>query len=167
MHGVSAAALKRRDVTFGRESFGSFWCSAQDAMRQHWAEVAKDKTLLQLKLDADYYEKIERNGSLLVVIARHAGLLAGYMLLTLSTHPHYADVMVAQDDSHFLLPEYRRGLNGYLLIKVAMQFAKAAGAQYCYVREKVGHEHPAMMKRLGLRELDVTYSCNLTQWSGR
>jgi hypothetical protein len=54
------------------------------------------------------YDRIGEN--LLLVTARCDGHLVGYFLWFLIMHPHYRNVSVAEEDLHFLLPEYRRGL---------------------------------------------------------
>lgn len=160
-------AIQSAKLVFAPESWPEFWRDSQDALKVHWQEIAKDKDLMRLNVNETYYSEAYATGHLLVVTARDRGRLAGYTLWTLHEHPHYQHVICAQDDVHFLLPEYRRGMNGYLLLKNAMRIAKLRGAHYCYVREKDGHEHPAMIKRLGLTKLDITYSCNLTTWSAR
>ncbi len=161
-------AVAASKLVYAVEPFEQWWRDCQSIIGLHWLEIAKNKSLLQLNVDVDYYWQLAASGHLLIVTARHAdGALVGYVLWIMHTHPHYKDILCAQDDAHFLLPEYRRGMNGYLLLKNAMQLAKGNGAQYCYVREKIGHEHPAMMARLGLNKLDVTYSCDLTKWSAR
>lgn len=152
-------------LLFAVEPMAEFLREGAPLFVRHREEVTKDKDVLILAVDEEYYGKSYQNGHSVVVTARHLGQLVGYMLWTLATHPHYKNVLCAQDDVHYLLPEYRRGMNGYLLIKNAMRLVEAAGARYCYVREKIGHEHPAVMQRLGLKPLDVTYSCKLGETS--
>ena len=65
--------LPTQQLTFAVETFADFQHDALDAGELHWQEVAKDKHLLQLNLDMDYYEAAERNGHLLVIIARTRG----------------------------------------------------------------------------------------------
>lgn len=124
----------------------------------HRDEVAKDKDILKLNPNEAYYTTMADSGRLVIVSARHRGILVGYFVWTVDNHPHYKDVLVAQDDAHYLHPNYRRGLVGYFLIKRAMSVLPKLGVKYCYVREKIGHEHPALMARLGLKPLDITYS---------
>jgi hypothetical protein len=86
------------------------------------------------------------------------GQLVGYFLWFLIRHPHYAHVSVAEEDLHFLLWEHRRGLAGYKFVKAACQAAFDHGAELLVLREKVGHEHTAIMKRLGFVPTDIVYT---------
>jgi hypothetical protein len=67
-------------------------------------------------------------------------------------------VLVAEEDLHFLLPEYRRGWTGYDFLKAACNAALDAGARLLVMREKIGHEHPALLKRLRFHPTDVVYT---------
>jgi GNAT superfamily N-acetyltransferase len=143
-------------IEFAVEPFRPTFEEARPLLELHWQEIAKNKALMILNPDVEKYERIAE--ALLLVAARCGGKLVGYFLWILVTHPHYKHVSVAEEDLHFLLPEYRRGLAGYLMVKAACEAAIARGAQLLIMREKVGHEHPAMMKRLGFAPTDIVYT---------
>lgn len=149
-------------LIFTVESMPHFLREGKPLFVKHYEEIAKDKDVFKLDEDTDYYQRNADAGKAFVVGARLGNKLVGYMIWHVHHHPHYKDVLCAQDDVHFLLPEYRRGLAGYLLLKNAIALLRKLGVQYCYVREKIGHEHPAVMKRLGLKPLDITYAGKLT-----
>lgn len=154
---MTAPAIRSAELDVQTEPWDKFFNSGQGLFALHREEVTQDKDLMVLAPDVDYYTRAEKAGRLLIVTARHAGVLVGYVLWHLHPHPHYKNVLTAQDDVHYLHPAYRRGMTGYLLLKKAIAILPTFGVQYWYVREKIGHEHPAMMRRLGLKPLDVTY----------
>lgn len=155
----SESDLKRADrLTFQVESARRWLADGKALFALHRNEVAKHKDLLILNPDEDYYLKMADAGRLGIITARHRGVLVGYLVWTIAHHPHYKDILCAQDDAHYLHPAYRRGLMGYFLLRKALDALPRWGVQYCYVREKIGHEHPALMQRLGLEPLDITYS---------
>lgn len=143
-------------ILFAVEKFKDAIEEARPLLRLHWDEIAKNKGLLKLDPDTETYERMGEH--LLLVTARHDGRLVGYFLWFLLNHPHYRQVSVAEEDLHFLLPEYRQGLVGYKLIKVACQAAIECGAKLLVIREKIGHERPAIMRRLGFVPTDVIYT---------
>lgn len=145
-------------LTFQVEPMRRFLNDGKELFALHRQEVGKDLDLMVLNIDEGYYTRGAEFGRLVVVGARHNGILVGYFLWSIAHHPHYKDVFCAQDDVHYLHPKHRRGLAGYFLLKAAIRALPRFGVQYCYVREKIGHEHPALMKRLGLQPLDITYS---------
>jgi GNAT superfamily N-acetyltransferase len=160
---LQAVTQTRSGLVFALERKATFWAEAQALFPLHWEEVAKDKHIMQLDVDEHYYSECERTGKILYVTARFEGRLVGYVWWLMYFHPHYKTVKCAQGDIHYLAPEHRTGLNGYLLLKHAVKVARAAGAVYCFLREKVGQEHPAMLRRLGFKPLDLTWSCDLTE----
>lgn len=149
--GIAAGKL-----LFAVEQFKDAIDEARPLLRRHWEEIAKNKALLKLDPDMETYDRIGEN--LLLITARRDGHLVGYFLWFLIKHPHYKHVSVAEEDLHFLLPEYRRGLAGYMLMKAACQAAFESGAKLLVAREKIGHEHPAIMKRLGFVPTDIVYT---------
>lgn len=145
-------------VTFAVETFRQAFDEAGPLMAKHWEEIARNKALLTLNPDVAKYERIEQNGMLLLVTARCDGNLVGYFLWLLVTHAHYQHVLVAEEDLHYLLPEHRRGMTGYQFVKAACRIALAKGAKLLIMREKVGHEHPALMARLKFKPTDIVYT---------
>jgi GNAT superfamily N-acetyltransferase len=155
---VTASAIVRNKLTFVCETKKSFLQEAQAQLRLHWEEIAKNKELLWLNPNVSLYEKLADLGSVAVILAKDGDKIVGYFVWFLAKHPHYQHVLTAEEDVHFLLPEYRLGLNGYFLIKEAVAHAKKLGAKFIRVREKLGHERPAIMKRLGFTPTDITYT---------
>lgn len=161
-HVSSPPSQRSSKLVFAIEPMASFLKEGAPLFAKHREEVAKDKDVMILGVDEGYYNAGANAKVIVVVTARSRGKLVGYMLWLLYTHPHYKTVKCAQDDVHYLLPEYRKGLAGYLLLKNAISLVQAIGdVKYCYVREKIGHEHPAIMKRLGFSPMDITYSRKL------
>jgi GNAT superfamily N-acetyltransferase len=156
---VTQTAIRQTDLVFAVEPFRQAYAEAGDLLRLHWTEIAKNKQLLVLSPDEEFYDLADRRKTILIVTARHEGRLVGYFLwYMLPRHPHYREVAVAEAGIHFLLPEHRRGLNGYKLIKAACGFARAAGAHFLTIRYKLDHDHPELMTRLGFSRTDVTYT---------
>jgi hypothetical protein len=155
---LSAAPTPAPTLSFQVEAFSGAFRDAEKLMRRHWEEIAQNKQLLNLNPDVEKYELLDAAGKLLLVTARCQGVLVGYFLWVLVDHPHYRDVRVADDDLHYLAPEFRVGLSGYNFVKRACEFAIERGARLLVMREKIGHEHPALMKRLKFKPTDVVYT---------
>lgn len=153
---VKHPVVAPKSVKFAVEPFGRVYREAQHLMRLHWQEIAKNKTLLRINPDLEKYMAGGKN--LVTVTARDDKTLVGYFLWALVPHPHYKHVKVAEEDLHYLHPEWRRGLAGYLFMKAACAAAAEAGAQLIVVREKIGHEHPAILKRLKFSPTDIVYT---------
>lgn len=138
------------------ERFQDAYDEARPLLGLHWNEIAKNKELLKLNPDDEMCGRISDN--IVLVTARAGGRLVGYFMWLMVNHPHYKHVRVAEEDLHFLLPEFRRGLTGYNLIKAACKAAFDSGADLLIAREKIGHEHTKLMGRLGFAPTDIVYT---------
>jgi GNAT superfamily N-acetyltransferase len=152
-------------VLFAVERLADVWPEAEPLTRPHWDEIAKNKGLLKLNPDLEKYERLDAGNHLLLVTARADGKLVGYCLWIIIAHPHYKHVHAAEEDLHFLLPEYRSGGRygegrgyGFELLRAARDAAIARGARLLAMREKVCHEHPALMEALGFVPTDIVYT---------
>ena len=143
-------------LSYSVEDWQDFVADARPLFKLHWLEVAKDKEVMKLDPDEDFYERL-KNDEFLIVTARDGGKLCGYFVWFLHHHPHYKHLLTAQSDVYYVLEEYRGGGRGYDLFVAAMNFAKNAGAGYCFISTKVGHDHPDLMERLGLKPRDLIY----------
>jgi hypothetical protein len=148
--------LKVPKLTYQVESFTRFYPDATALLKLHWLEVAKDKEVMKLDPDESFYERL-KDDEFLIVTARDGQKLCGYFVWFLHHHPHYKHLLTAQSDVYYLLEEYRGGGRGYDLFYQAMNLAKEAGAGYCFISTKVGHDHPDLMDRLGLKPRDLIY----------
>jgi GNAT superfamily N-acetyltransferase len=162
---VSPVVRGGQALAFAVEPFVNVWAEAQPWTRPHWEEIAKNKSLLTINPDIDRYRRLAVDDHLLLVTARADGKLVGYFLWIVAAHPHYKHVQVAEEDLHFLLPEYRSsGVHGqghgygYRLLEAARDAAIARGAQLLVMREKVGHEHRSIMNGLGFSPTDIVYT---------
>jgi hypothetical protein len=62
---------------------------------------------LPLDIDWDFYAAVERNGGLLLIVARSDGRAVGHSVSFVHPHPHYRTKLFCQVDTYFLLPEFR------------------------------------------------------------
>jgi len=131
--------------------------AATDLVRQHYEEVAQFKEVQKLDPDWDAYERIEESGKLWVMTVRDDGVMVGYMVMMLSMDLHYRGLRRATEDIHYLLPEYRKGLIGFKLLRLTVQAMKEKGVKLVTMRTKAAHSHAALFERLGGELQDLVY----------
>ena len=133
--------------------------------QDHWSEVAKFQHLTKVDPDVSSYLRLEKEGRLLVIIAREAGEIVGYSAHVIANHPHYRNLMIAQDDLHYLVPRLRKtGVHQRMRV-LALQELKRRNVQIVTARTKFGHEHDNGLRAIGFEPMDLVYACDLTQWS--
>lgn len=87
----------------------------------HNEEVAVNHSGFPLDLDFEQYIKFAEQGRLHVVTAWEGDELVGYQQFIISTFLHYKSTVIAVSDLSYLAPAYRRGMNGYNLLKFAVE----------------------------------------------
>lgn len=149
-------------LIFQQESISSMRPEAEALLFDpHWEEIAEEKDDLKINVKWSTYEKIESLGKLISIAARCGPNLVGYFIAVVDEHPHYQDVIFANEDVHFLHKDYRGRLNGKKLIEAGMIEAKKRGAKFMTGREKIAHSHEAIWLRLGFRPIDTCYITKL------
>jgi GNAT superfamily N-acetyltransferase len=149
--------LTKANIVFAVEPFETIYADGKALFSAHWQEIAKDKEVMWLNEDTEFYLLRDKTKELLCISARDDGKLFGYFFWFLHTHPHYRHVLVAQSDIYYVNPSYRGSGYGQDLFQTAMDFAKKVGAGYCFISTKVGHDHSDLMARLGLKPRDLIY----------
>lgn len=127
-------------------------------LERHWAEIAQFKDLQVLDPDWDAYNRLEEMGRLWVMTVRIGGKLVGYTVMIVSNDLHYRKLLRAQEDIHFILPEYRKGLLGYRMLKFVKGKMQAKGVRMISFRTKASHSHGPLFERLGGVLHDLVYT---------
>jgi hypothetical protein len=126
--------------------------------QQHWSEIALNKELMVLSPDQARYEALEASGNLIVLGAYENDVLVGYSVSFYTTHFHYSNLTVAQNDLLFLVPHLRGTRMGLDLIYETEREAVAKGAKMMLWHAKPNTTLQQLMPRLGYGIQDIIYS---------
>lgn len=148
-------------IAFKIESLGLVREDILRLIDLHYEEVAQFKTVQKLDPDWDMYEAMERSGRLWVMTVRDHGTLVGYIVMIVSRALHYKTLLMASEDIHYLLPEYRKGLTGYRLIANAKRAMQEKGCKLMLMRCKAEKSHAALFERLDGELSDLVYAFRL------
>jgi GNAT superfamily N-acetyltransferase len=118
-----------------------------------------DKDQIKHDLDYERYAKLFDMGMLFCVTVRDDAKLVGYAIYFVITHMHYkSSGLMATTDMYYLLPEYRRGGIGAKMFIVAEKGLKALGVVRAHTSCKVHEDHSELLKALGWKHTDQTFS---------
>jgi hypothetical protein len=146
-------------VTFQIERWADFIAEADPLMERHWQESALDQERFKRKLNQRIYEDLEAKGMLHLLTVRRAGKLVGYYIADVFQHPHDADAgPMGFTDIYFVAPEERKAGLGIRLFVEAFKGLYARGAVKIYVSHKVHQDLGPILRTLGGRKSDVTYT---------
>ena len=124
----------------------------------HYDEVCIfDKTKTKLKPDWSVYFEMEITGRFFMMTCRKDGKMIGYYTSFLVPHTHYKDRIVSQSDTIFIKKEYRKGLIGLKLIRLAEEKLREIGVNIITLRVKTDGRLHRLMDRLEYKPFDTTY----------
>jgi GNAT superfamily N-acetyltransferase len=126
-------------------------------LEDHYNENAPLKRTLQQDMDWTEYLDAQSDGEFFLVTARLGDRLVGYMAVFIHPHLHYRATIVAVDDAHYLMPEFRGQGAGKKMIDFAEQTAKARGATVFSMRCKAAQSHGHIFESLGYKLTDLVY----------
>ena len=124
----------------------------EDILKLHSKELTEFS--FQLNPNWDTYQQLEDIDALHIVTARDNEKLVGYYVSIITTHHHYKDALIAENDLHYILPEYRKGWLGYKFLKQAIQFLKDRNVDIILHTMKADHSYLPITKRLGFKLTD-------------
>lgn len=140
-------------ITFQEETLEHIRGKELDGILElHVEELSKFSS--ELNPDWKVYQKLEDNNLLHIVTARDDKKLVGYYVSIIVMHYHYKDVVIAENDIHYILPEYRKGWLGYKFLKQVIQFLKRRKVDVILHTMKADHSYLPITERLGFKLTD-------------
>lgn len=128
-------------------------------IKDHWEEVAVNKSKIKLNPDWDVYEGLEKLGHIKLFTFRDScGELAGYFAVTISTSLHYKDHLFATNDVIYIDQAYRKSGAGSELIKFAEGCLKEDGVSVLNINTKVHKPFGKLLEYLGFTPVEMVYS---------
>lgn len=148
-------------MNFARETLDTCLNEAKPLLIDHWKEIAQYDDIL-LDVDTERYYNLERSGFLRIYTARKDGLLVGYAVFVVNTHPHYKNSLQAMQDIIFIHPSHR-GTGGKFILWCDRQL-KDEGVQVVFHHIKAKHDWGKMLERFGYELIDKIYGRRLDRW---
>jgi GNAT superfamily N-acetyltransferase len=138
--------------------------SAGELFKQHYAEIAQDKSI-PLEPDWPAYKVMEESGLILCVGAVVGDTLVGYSLnFVYARHLHYASLCFAQNDIFFVTKAHRgkqcgaSATVGDQLRAETKRLAKERGARKVFWHAKKDTAMSTWLARTGCKVADLIYS---------
>lgn len=93
--------------TFSIEKARDIKDEIQPLLVENWKEVQAGYPNSKLQPRYDLYYGLEDAGALRIIVSRMDGILVGYVVVILTTHPHREADLVGAIDTVYVLPEFR------------------------------------------------------------
>lgn len=156
-------------MRIAEELLSGLWVEMRPLLEAHWAEISRYKDI-ELEPDEEAYAAAEEAGLLRTYTARlpvrpdagvDRGRLVGYVIFFLRPNMHYRRSLQAAQDVLYLHPDYRRGMAGVTLIRVAETRLRAEGVQVIYHHVKRTNRVGELLERLGYEHVENVYAKRL------
>jgi len=115
---------------------------------QHWAETESYRHGLEMNPDYDYMVNAENHGRFILFTVRVNGAMVGNCMMYLSRSTH-TQKWVAEEDTIYILPEYRKGRLGVRLIRYVEYVLANMGVTEIRVTVKTVNDVGRLLQHLG------------------
>jgi len=126
----------------------------------HWKETEMYRHGQPFCPSFDRYNAYDKAGWLFQYTARSEGQLVGYATMYLTPSMH-SQVLIATEDTWFLLPDYRKGMNAVRFYKYVQDDLFKRGAQEVIMTAKLTNAAGRILEFLGFEEVAKQYSKQL------
>lgn len=143
-------------IAYQEESYKIMWTKEfMELAKPHYKEVGgfKDSSKIKLAINWELYKSLGEAGIIKMFTVRHNKKLVGYNFYMVAPHPHYRNNVMAEADSIYVHPDYRRGLVGYALIKYAINSLKDK-VDVITLNMHIDLSLEPLAKRLGFKPLE-------------
>ena len=147
------------DIRFS--SVDEMLAHANVLFEEHYEEIALNKEVMKLKPDEKTYRNLEQMRKIFILSAWQDDVLIGYSVNFVLNHPHYADLVLTQNDLLFIKKEMRGSRAGLRLIKETETHATSLGCKLMLWHAKENTTLAALLPRLKYGVQDIIYSKEL------
>lgn len=145
-------------IAFAVERFLACYEEAKPLLEMHWRELARNQDTIALEPDAFRYTQLCGSGNLLIVTARDAGELVGYVTFVIAKQLHYRSTLWAEGDIYWLRPDLRGKGHGEAMMAFAERELRERGVTVLHVRDKIAHPAAGRMwQRMGFEPIETVY----------
>ena len=139
----------------GTELMTECWEEFLPLAERHWEEVGHDGW--KCNPSKQFYFGLEEAGDLVMVTARDEGVLVGYVIVLVTTHPHSGEIL-ASVDGIYVMPSHRGGGLSAPLLECVEDVGSFIGATLLTINSTMKMPLGKLFKGLGFKEEEVVYS---------
>ena len=146
-----------RNLVFRVESFRAVLAELEPVHAAHFEETEKHLAGFELKPDYGYMAERERMGTLVQFTARDGEKLVGNLRMYLAKSLHTGN-LVAEEDTFYLLPDYRKGFSAMSFLRYAEEMlVQVLGVEEIRANTKIVNAASKLMDYRGYRHVANQY----------
>ncbi len=149
-------------ITVHKEIFAACLEELQVLLPAHYEELALNKEYVPLDPQYEVYIEREKQGSLLFMVLREEGELAGYFIGFIAPGLHYRSCLTCITDIFYLRPKNRGRHAGKKLFVEVEKELRGRGVRRWFMGAKLHKDASFLFKQIGAEPVETTYS----KWLG-
>jgi hypothetical protein len=139
-------------MIFAVEPLRDAWDEMVTLARQHWNETQAYRHNQPFNPSFDRYNQYAEAGWFLQFTARDEGRMVGYGGIYLVASMH-TQILIAQEDTWYLLPEYRKGWNAVRFFRFMEDECRRRDAKQVNLSTPEGYASGIICQRLGYKKV--------------
>lgn len=144
-------------ITFQREEFTTFR-QETELFLQHWNETTSFREHLPLDIDWEKYTSLNEHDLLHIITAKDGEKIVAYMVYVIGENFHYKGKLIANNDTLFVIPEYRKQGLAQKLIKYCEQYLYERGVDVVTMHAKTTNKLSELLQMMGYKIHDIQLS---------
>jgi hypothetical protein len=149
-------------ITVHVESFEENIKEWKTLIPEHYKELALNQDKVPLDPQYEVYIERERQGGLVFMVLREAGVMVGYFIGFIAPGLHYKTCLTCTMDIFYVRKDKRTGSAGVRLFRAVEIELKRRGVQRWFMGSKIHADASALFKRIGASPVETYYS----KWLG-
>ena len=147
-----------KNVAYAVETLDECLTEMKPLLKKQWEEMALNKDKVAFNPDYELYYQLEGLGTLHTVTARKRGVLVGYYLSFVNSHPHHKNHLFASNDFVFVDADHRTGRTGVGLFQFAEKRLAELGVSVVLINTKTHAPFDRLCEYLGYSHEERLYS---------
>jgi GNAT superfamily N-acetyltransferase len=152
-------------MIFAVEPLGEAWGEMITLASQHWHETQEYRHNQPFAPSFDRYNQYAQSGWFLQFTVRDEGRMVGYGGVYLVPSMH-TQVLIAQEDTWYLLPAYRKGWTAMKFFKFMEAECRKRGARQVNLTVPEGIGTGVLCERMGYRKVAIHYAKDIHPLEG-
>ena len=145
-------------MKFQEESYFDVKDDIKPLLEKHWDESAQYKDKIKIDPDWNAYKIAYISNILKIYTVRDNDDLVGYLIVSVVPNMHSKGHILASCDLIYVIPEARKGMTGYKLIKYAESKLKELGVSVFNINTLVDAPFDSLMERMSYNLVERAYS---------
>ena len=151
-------------IAYREDKFETVLMDFMTLLPEHMAEMNYfQRNGAQFDPDYGAYCQGQNQGRFVLVTAKDAGVLVGYIVFSVQNHIRFQSTRYAQEDLYYVVPDYRRQGIAKKLFEVAEDILKKQNVDYIFATTKTYLDRSGLLEQSGYECFEKKFAKKLKE----